>query len=380
MRKKIRVLHILDELDTGGAEKIVVDYFKNVDREKFQWDFIITKYDDPNKVGLLEKVVCQLGGNIYKVTRKRVNYMKNIAETNEIIKNGNYDIVHSHLDELSAFYLMSAKKYKVPVRICHSHLAGTSRGRLVEILCKILKPLLYFSVTNKFACGVEAGKTLWGIKAVEKGDVYIMHNAIDIDKFVFNKAIRKEKRKELNVDDKIVVGSVGRLSYQKNPEKIIDIFKKYHEAQKSSVLLMIGIGDKLEELKKIVKNYNIEDSVLFLSRRTDINELMMAMDFFLLPSRFEGLPIVLVEAQCTGLTCIVSNKITKEIKINDNLFFMDISSKSDEWIKYMNLDSAIIREDAYIKVESFGYEINNETVKLEEYYMKALMKYDEKNI
>lgn len=371
MTTPIRVLHILDELNTGGAEKIVVEYFKNIDKNLFQWDFVIT-YDKDKEKGLLEDVVENLGGKIYRVAQKRKNYLKNIKEINDIIKNGKYDVIHSHLDELSTFYLISACRYKVPVRICHSHLAGTDRGKGVEFLCKILKPIMKMVTTNKFACGNYAGETLWGKKSVENGDVHIMHNAIDTKKFCYDEKIRDKKREELGITGKTVIGFVGRLSYQKNPEYTIKIFKEFYEINKNSILLVVGVGNQETELRELVKDYNLTSSVMFLGGRNDINELMMAMDIFLLPSRFEGLPIVLVEAQCTGLTCYISNRITKEIKINDNIYYEDISLSPLTWAQSMQNEENFNRHNGIKNIESAHYKIEEEARNLQEYYIKAI--------
>lgn len=264
MTRKIRVLHILDELNTGGAEHIVVSYFKYIDRTKFQWDFIITKYADPSKRGLLEETVERLGGKIFRVTRKKESYLRNIKETALVIKNGHYDIVHSHLDELSAPYLMSAKRYNVPVRICHSHLAGADRGKGVEVLCRIYKPLLKYCVTSKFACGINAGIALWGKKDVQSGSVYIMHNAIETSDFKFSNDVSRLKRVQLGISKEVVFGSVGRFAYQKNPEFVIDIFNEYHNENPNSVLLMVGEGELLGTIKERIREYKLENAVKLL--------------------------------------------------------------------------------------------------------------------
>lgn len=374
--RKIRVLHILDELNTGGAERIVFSYYQHIDLNKFQWDFVMTRYENPNKKGILEDKIESMGGHIYRVHRKRENYLANICEVDEIIKRGNYDIVHSHLDELSTFYLMSAKHYKVPVRICHSHLAGTDRGRGVELLCKFLKPCMKVVTTDKFACGNDAGIELWGKSAVDNGEVHVMKNAIETKKFIYNKHTKKEKRKELGLNnDSIVLGSVGRLSYQKNSDFIVDVFNEYHKIVKNSVLILIGVGDYVDKVKEKIELYNLKDSIKLLGERTDVNELMMAMDIFLLPSRFEGLPIVLVEAQCTGLNCFISDTITNEIRLSDRVQYISLDKSAKEWANSINKCKIIDdRENEFNRIIEEGYEISSATIDLEEYYLYLLGK------
>lgn len=373
--RKIRVLHILDELNTGGAERIVFSYFQNIDRSKFQWDFIITRYKDPTKRGLLENSVEEMGGKIYRIHRKRENYIANIKDVDNIIKKGHYDIIHSHLDELSAFYLVSAKKYKVPVRICHSHLAGAERGKGVELICKLIKPLLNYSVTDRFACGNDAAIALWGEKAFRRGQVSIMHNAINPEKFKFSQAIRIQVRNKLDIQENVrVLGFVGRLSYQKNPEYVIDVFNEYHQLNSNSVLLMIGEGEKFQDLQNQTKKYGLSENVRFLGRRDDINELMIGMDLFLLPSRFEGLPIVMVEAQCSGLPCLVSSNITREIKIQDNVKYKPLGDSCSSWATEAEklLSKAMNRADSYKSIVDAGYNISVEAKKLENKYIELI--------
>ncbi|WP_283650554.1 glycosyltransferase family 1 protein [Dubosiella newyorkensis] len=374
MHSKIRVLHILDELNTGGAERIVFSYFQNIDRDKFQWDFVVTRYADPNKKGILEDKIESMGGRIYRVHRKRENYLKNINDIDKIIKNGNYDIVHSHLDELSTFYLFSAKKYKVPVRICHSHVAGTDRGSGVEMLCKLLKPVMRWVTTDKFACGIDAGAALWGRDAINKGKVYIMKNAINTKAFTYNETIRMIKRKELKIESSTtVVGSVGRLSYQKNSDFIVDIFAKFHEINPNSVLVLVGEGDLLGTIKRKMNKYKLHDCMRLIGSRNDVNEIMMAMDLFLLPSRFEGLPIVMVEAQCTGLPCLAADSITKEIKLSDRVEYFSLDNNAEEWAKLLCNNIEKNNRDAGFKiVKDNGYEIKYATDNLDIYYSRRI--------
>lgn len=365
---KVRVLQILDELNTGGAEKIVTSYYKHIDHDIFQWDFVITKYDDLQKRGLLEDFVEKSGGNIFRVTRKRESYLKNIKDTEEVIRNGRYDIVHSHLDELSYPYLHSAKKCEVPVRICHSHLAGAKRGKSVEVLCKIYKPLLDGVVTDRFACGEMAGRALWGNKSF-----HIMKNAIEVDDFKFNEEKRIRLRNKYNCQNKVVLGTVGRLSYQKNSIYLIDIFKEYHYHNTNSVLWIIGEGDLKDQVINQIEKYNLEDSVKLFGARDDVSDLLNAMDVFLLPSIFEGLPIVLVEAQCNGLPCVVSNNVTREVKVNDKVAYLDLNELSNWRNTIIKFTSKTADRAAGAKrIEDAGYDISSASKNLQDYYLRRV--------
>ena len=371
--KKIKILHILDNLHTGGAERIVFSYYQHFDTDKIQVDFVITENDDGTK-GMLEDSVLKMGGNIFRVPRKRKGYIKHLIAAHNVIKSGKYDIIHSHLDELSAFYLLFALFSGTKIRICHSHLAGADRGFSVELLCLFLKPLMNIVTTHKFACGKDAAIALWGKRAVKKEKVHIMNNAIDTDLFSYNETIRNDIRKKYNLSDCTVLGTVGRLSYQKNSIFVIDVFYQYKLINTKSKLLIVGDGELESEMRKKVEDYGIKEDVIFTVNRTDVNQLMMAMDIFLLPSRFEGLPIVLVEAQSVGLSCYVSDKVTTEIKINPNIYYLPITDSTELWAKeiaksYNNDFNRILGRENIINA---NYGINNEAVKMQNYYLSLI--------
>lgn len=374
MEEKIRVLHILDELNTGGAEKIVISYLENMDINLFQCDFIITE-PPGNEKGLLEEQARLLGGRVIKVPRKRKNYAGHLLSVRKIVKSGDYKIIHSHLDELSALYLFFGWMYGVKVRIGHGHLAGADRGRGVELLCGLLRPLLKLTATDWFACGKDAGIALWGKKASVHNKIHIMHNAIDTRRYGFCEETRNRVRNTLNIQNLTILGSVGRLSYQKNSEFLIEIMKEYCKLDENSRLLIIGVGDLEQSLRELAEKYDISSKVIFLGGRGDVNELMMAMDVFILPSRFEGLPIVLVEAQCTGLSCVVSDKVTNEIEINSNVQYFPLQCSAMQWAELIYqkiISTKFDRRKGQQVIAGAGYEISREAKKLESFYINAV--------
>lgn len=372
--KKIRVLHILDELNTGGAEQIVYTYFLNIDKNKYQWDFVVMNIPDKPE-GRLESKVKERGAVVYKVTKKKESLRKNINEIDKIIRHGRYDIVHSHLYEVSAFYLFSAWKYKVPVRIAHSHAAGERRGWRADLLRLCLKPLLYCVTNGKAACGKKAAISLWG----HCSGVKIINNAINVDDFKYNEYFRSELRKELLISESTtVIGTVGRMCYQKNSEFIIDIFYEYKKLNVNSKLLFIGEGENEESVKKRVEKYNLNSDVIFFGRRNDVNKLMNIMDCFLLPSRYEGLPIVAIEAQCNGLSCFVSDSVTSEICLSNNVNMISISKSASYWAEniFDFLKQNIFNRELGEKIViDAGYEIQSQTRLLLNYYESLLNKY-----
>ena len=230
--------------------------------------------------------------------------------------------------------------------------------------------------TDKFACGRDAGIALWGETAVKKGEVHVMKNAINTKAFIYNEQTRKKKRQELNIKDKdTVIGSVGRLSYQKNSDFIIEIFNEYHKKNIDSVLVLIGEGDLQDKIQRKIFLYNLQNNVLLLESRVDVNEIMMAMDVFLLPSRFEGLPIVLVEAQCSGLQCFVSDTITQEIKLSEHVHYYGLENDAEKWATWIYYNTIYNnRENAYECVVNSGYDIIEASKELEKHYISILGK------
>ena len=257
--------------------------------------------------------------------QKLPQYLKSLED---LFRKNQYRIVHSNVNTLSVFPLYAAKKAGVPVRISHSHSTSNAREWKRNIIKNILRPFSKRYATDYFACSELAGRYLFGNKTFDQGKVKIIHNAIDLDKFKFDPEARKKLRKELDIDEKtIVIGHVGRFVKQKNHDFLIDVFNEYHAKTPDSKLLLIGTGPLEEKIKAKVKKLNLENSVLFLGQRNDTNKLYSVMDVFCLPSLYEGLPVVGVEAQAAGLLCIVSNKVSKETKVTENFIFLPLDIK-----------------------------------------------------
>lgn len=225
--------------------------------------------------------------------------------------------------------------------------------------------------TDYMCCSELAGRWLFGNKEYDKGNVYLLNNAIDLDKFKYDEEKRKEKRKELNIEDStLVIGHVGRFVEQKNHRFLIDIFNEVHKQKENSILLLAGQGPLMEEMKEKVKILGIEDSVKFLGQRNDINELYQAFDVFCLPSLYEGLPVVGVEAQATGLLCIFSDDMTKEIKVLDTTEFLSLKQSAEEWTyTILKKSKSFKRKDTQKEITDKNFNIKNEIKKLEREYM-----------
>lgn len=363
----IRILHIVPELDGGGIENLLLNYYKHMNRDKFIFDFIV----HGNRVGILESDFQKMNSKVFHIPTKHESIKSHINTMKKIIKNGNYDVIHAHQGTIGAIPMYYAKRAGIKIRITHNHMAYMEESITKKIVNLFLLPLLKKTSTHWFACSLDAGRFLWGNKAVEQGKVIIMKNAIDINKFAFNSIKRSKIRKELGIEGKFVIGCVGRLSYQKNHEFLINIFEEIYKKNKNSVLLLVGRGELEEEIKEQVKNLDLVEAVRFLGVRDDVADLLCAMDVFLLPTRYEGLGIVYIEAQASGIETFGSSIVVpNEAKVTELMHFIQLEKTYESWadevLKYNNKNQ---RDNINEELKKAGYDIKIEAKKLELLYM-----------
>ena len=370
MKKKqepIRVAQIMGKWLGGGVESVVMNYYRNIDRNKVQFDFIC---DEDSKYIPKEEIE-KLGGRIILIPpyQKPFKYHK---ELKRVLKEGNYKIVHSHISTMSFFSLWAAKAAKVPIRIAHAHSTTNKQEKKKNLMKQVLRPFSKVFANRYFCCSELAGRWLFGNKTYDQGKVYLLNNAIDIEKFKYNEKVRKEKRKELNIkDNQLVIGHIGRFVQQKNHEFLIDIFNEIHKQNKSTILLLAGDGPLKEEIENKVKELGLEKNVQFLGQRNDADELYQAMDAFVLPSLYEGLPVVGVEAQAAGLPCFFSTDMTKETEILDSTKFISLTHTSKYWAdKISNEIKSFKRKDTTKEITDNNFNIKKEAEKIENYYYK----------
>lgn len=368
MKKKkepIRIAQIIGKWVGGGVEAVVMNYYRNIDKSKIQFDFIC----DNDSTNIPYEEIESLGGKVILIPpyQKVFKYHK---ELKRVLKEGNYKMVHSHINTLSVFSLFAAKCAKVPVRIAHSHSTTNKKEKKKNLMKQILRPFSKIFATDYMCCSELAGRWMFGDKEFDKGNVYILNNAIDLDKFKYNKKIRESKRKELNItNDTLVIGHIGRFVEQKNHRFLIEIFNKIHKKNKNSILLLAGQGPLMEELKDKVKELHLTRAVKFLGQRNDAHELYQAFDVFLLPSLYEGLPVVGVEAQAMGLLCEFSNDMTKETKVLETTKFISLEQTPEEWANIILEDfSTFERKGTKKEISNNGFNIKEEAHKLEEKY------------
>lgn len=283
--EKIIIAHIMGKWNGGGVESVVMNYYRNIDRNKIQFHFLC----DEDSTDIPYEEIEKLGGKVIVIPpyQKLFKYQK---ELYRIFKENNYKIVHSHINALSVFPLRIAKKAGVPIRIAHSHSTSNKKEWKKNILKMILRPLSKLYANNYFACTEYAGKWLFGKKVVERKELNVINNAIDLKKFEFNENTRKALREELGIkDDTLIIGHVGRFMKQKNHEFLVEVFNEVYKKNQNTLLILIGQGPLLSEIKQKAINLNIEDKIKFIGQVTDIEKYYNIMDIFLFPSIYEGL-------------------------------------------------------------------------------------------
>ena len=362
----IRIAQIIGKWVGGGVEAVVMNYYRHIDHEKLQFDFIC----DEDSTNIPYEEIESLGGKVILIPPyQKLN--KYIKELTRILNEGNYKIVHSHINTLSVFSLFAAKCAGVQVRIAHSHSTTNKKEKKKNLMKQVLRPFSKLFATDYMCCSELAGRWLFGNKEYDKGNVYLLNNAIDVEKFKYDEKIRKAKRKELGIkDNQLVIGHIGRFVAQKNHTFLIDIFNEIHKKNKDAILVLAGQGPLMDEIKSKVKDLGLTESVKFLGQRTDANELYQAFDVFLLPSIYEGLGLVLIEAQCAGLPCVASTEVPKVAKVTKNLYFIPLLNSSEEWAKTaLKIATKSKREDYSKKVTNKNYNIEVEVQKLEDEYL-----------
>lgn len=362
----VRVAHVIGKWLGGGVEAVVMNYYRNIDHNKIQFDFIC----DDDSTNIPYEEIEKLGGKVMLVPpyQKPFKYHKTLKK---ILKEGNYKIVHSHINTLSVFSLFAAKCAGVPVRIAHNHSTTNKKEWKKNLLKQFLRPFVKVFATDYFACTEHAGRWAFGNKKFEKGKVFVLNNAIELGKFQYDVKLRREKRKEFKINDNtLVVGHAGRFVTQKNHNYIIDVFNEVHKKNSDSILMLVGQGPLMDEIKNKVKKLKLDDCVMFLGQRNDINELYQVFDIFLFPSLYEGLGMVLVEAQVSGLPCLASTEVPCIAKVTENLDFIDLDCAPEIWSTFiLNYIGKFDRKSYIEEISDKGYNIKIENKKLENYYL-----------
>lgn len=365
MGNPLRVLHVVVNMNRGGAETLIMNLYRNIDRKKVQFDFLTCK------PGIFDVEIKKMGGRIYRIPYisdvSHFQYVKGLDEF--FLEHQEYDIVHSHLDKMSGLVLKSAKKAGVRVRVAHSH-STKNEGGLITGLYKWYSGSLIEKYSNiAIACSNEAAKWLFP-RNIKK--TILLKNGIEIQTFTKSQDIKKAVRKELKISDNTyVIGHVGRFSRVKNHTFLIDIFYEFHQRQKNSILILIGDGPLRKKIEEKIKGLNLEQNVILTGVREDINRVIQAFDIIVFPSLYEGLPVTLIEAQSCGVSSLISDHISDEVDIGLGLINkQSLKSPAISWANKINcISTNVDLDDIRNQIKEKGYDIEVTTNWLENFYL-----------
>ena len=372
----IRVLHFVSTLSRGsGVMSVIMNYYRHIERDKVQFDFLhFIACED----SYMEEIR-ELGGKIYCIDKPGSSF-QSIKQLNSFFRlhAGEYTWLHNHEVYLTFLLRPIAKRYGLEKFIVHCHATKYSDKTLNAARNRILCLPIRLMKVERFACSEAAGKFLYGEKMLKAGNVFIMHNAIDCEKFRFRPEVRERLRKEMGLDGKFVIGHVGRFERQKNHEFLIEVFAEVKKRRPESILLLVGQGSLESKIKYMVVEKNVEKNVVYLGQRDDVADLLQIIDLFLLPSRFEGLGIVLFEAQTAGIQCMVSNYVPKESSLG-NVMYLPLKNAKFSWVngalkKIKTFDNdllsrSIVSDNAIQKMNKKGITLQQQAKKLQRLYL-----------
>lgn len=362
MNPPIRILHVIGKMDRAGAETMLMNLYRSIDRSIIQFDFMVFTEEEGN----YDSEIRSLGGKIYNLPPfTGINLFSYYKKWEKFLKqHPEHQIVHGHISSTAAIYLQIAKKLG-RYTIAHSH--STSRPQAILNLPVRLVTSYYFAASR------EAGERRYGKKIANSSHFSVLKNAIHSQDYVFSEEKRKNMRQALGIEGKFVVGHVGRLTEAKNHQFIIQTFKELTLKKKDACLLLIGKGELEEEIKQGVRDLDVEDQVYFLGVRSDIPDLLQAMDVFFFPSLWEGLGVALIEAQASGLHSVVSTGIPREADIQADLVdFISLDENKDIWISALLQTKGIQRTSEITKVIESGYDIAHTSKMLQEFYLNRV--------
>ena len=364
MSEPIRILHILQRMEPAGVQTLLMNIYRNIDRKKIQFDFLV-HYKTPQ---FFDKEIEKMGGKIYRCSvREDYNLPKYIIELHESLKeHTEYHIVHGHMHSLGNIYLKAAKDNGVKIRIAHSHTNNTQTDFKKPI--KVVMNKLYSKyATHLFACSDIAGKYMF-----KNQQFTVINNGIDSTKFKFDSRKREEIRSELELKNEKLIGMVGRFEKSKNQLFAIEVFKEFCKTDSNSKLLFVGTGSLENKIKEKVLKEGLKEKVIFLKNRRDIDKIYCAMDAFLFPSLFEGLGIVAIEAQTAGTPVICTDTLPSEINITPIIYRVSLKESAENWSKKIKeaMSNDLVHTDTTSYTIKANYDIKDISKKLEQFYLE----------
>ncbi|MBQ7252761.1 MAG: glycosyltransferase [Kiritimatiellae bacterium] len=363
MPDKTRILHVIAALENGGVEVLLYNYFMAMDRSKVAFDFIV---HTPHR-GMIERKLESEDVRVCHLPRFR-RFFANFFKTRAVIKRGRYPIVHVHHTSKSFVQLLAAWSCGVQVRIAHSHDCLALRGPK-KWLIRLYGRLTTALATDWFACSEMAGRYVFG-RAVASPRFRLVRNAIPVDRFAFDPARRAAIRARHRLEDCFVLLHVGRFAPQKNHDRLVGIFAQLRQQEPRARLLLVGTGELEAEVRSRVRDLGIEDKVLFLGESAEVPAFLSAADVFVLPSRHEGLGMVLIEAQASGLPCVASDAVPREADIGGGIRFLPLDAPDDDWCRAIRDSRAHDRTAGTELARRAGYDLSPEARRLQEWYLE----------
>lgn len=360
-----RILHVLGALELGGAESRIMDLYRCIDKEKMQFDFMI----HTTKECYFNKEIRELGGNIYCVPCFRLYNYFSYKKAWKVFfeEHKEFQAVHGHMTSTATIYLPVAKVGGVPITIAHARSAGVDKG-LKGKLTRFLRRNLAKRTDLRIACSQIAAESVFGKKAADAGEVKIIPNAIDLEQFNYDRAKREEMRKELGVSNKWVIGHVGRFHYAKNHLYLIRIFAEIVKQNDDAVLMLLGDGDDRGNAEAFVEELGLREKVLFMGNKKNVSDYYQAMDYVVFPSRYEGLPGTIVEAQAAGLRCLISDTIASEVACTDLVSYESIEKEPKVWAEVVIAGKEYERGNKIEEMRQKGFDVSGQASMYEEIY------------
>lgn len=361
--KPKRILQVFTIMNYGGAETMVMNYYRKLNHKKVQFDFLVHRAEK----GAYEDEIISLGGKVHRLPAINPltlhNYKKAVRDFFD--DNPSYDIIHGHLSELGVYIYKEAAKRNKTLIIAHAH----SKPRIVDIKSIfrfVWKHKMRRYINDYFACNKESAEWLFGKKLSQNAK--ILNNAINIDKFKFSKETRSLIRKEFGIKDEFVIGHVGRFTVEKNHEFIIKLFSEVQKNENNTKLILVGTGPLQDSIKELAKELRIDHNIIFTNSRSDVNRVLQALDLFVLPSFYEGLPVAVVEAQAAGLKCLVSSNVDRNVNITGNVDFYDINKSAVDWANKTLSYRKFQRNNSIDTLFESQFNIEKSVLWLQDYY------------
>ncbi|RLL85924.1 glycosyltransferase family 1 protein [Mesotoga sp. BH458_6_3_2_1] len=365
----IRVLHVLKGMNRGGIENFLMNVYRSIDRNAVQFDFLVHQVEK----GVFDEEIVLLGGKIFRVPGRREGVLKNKKNLhNFFFEHREYGVVHQHVSSLSYIEpLKLAEKNQVKTRILHCHSTMQGGSFVHRYLHSHNKEVFLKYVTHTFTCSHDAARWVFGEQRVLEAAYKVLRYGIETSKFTFSSEARYNIRKSLGIEKNLVIGHLGRFTYPKNHLYLIEVFQLIHKRREDAVLLLIGDGELRKEIERRVVELGLKRNVIFAGSVPDPAPYLSSMDVFVFPSHYEGFPISMIEAQASGLPCVVSNEVTSEARITENVYYLSLDSPTQVWCDLIEKVSSVIeRRSAYARfVKEAGFDVQHTSKWLEEFYL-----------